>query len=49
MNVRKEHIIEDEIEKKHCPTCDQWKEIKEFNVIFLVPSTPFFGIKKYLR
>lgn len=31
MGKRKEHIIENEIEKKHCPTCDKLKELNEFN------------------
>ena len=31
MGNRKEHIIENDIEKKHCPTCDKLKELNEFN------------------
>ena len=31
MGVRKNHIIENNIEKKHCPTCNEWKELIEFN------------------
>ena len=31
MPKRKEHLIENDIEKKHCPTCDQWKILVEFN------------------
>ena len=31
MTKRKEHIIENDIEKKHCPTCNQWKDISLFN------------------
>ena len=31
MGKRKEHTIENEIEKKHCPTCDKLKELNEFN------------------
>ena len=31
MGKRKEHIIENDIEKKHCPTCDKLKELLEFN------------------
>jgi len=27
---RKEHKIEDNIEKKHCPTCDTWKCLDEY-------------------
>jgi len=30
MPRRKEHIFEDNIEKKHCPTCDTFKELIEF-------------------
>ena len=28
---RKEHNIENNIEKKHCPTCDSWKALNEYN------------------
>ena len=28
---RKEHKIENNIEKKHCPTCDSWKALNEYN------------------
>ena len=31
MGKRKEHIFENDIEKKHCPTCDKLKELLEFN------------------
>jgi len=31
MGKRKEHIIENDIEKKHCPSCDKLKELLEFN------------------
>lgn len=31
MTNKKEHIIENDIIKKHCPTCGQWKELNEFN------------------
>jgi hypothetical protein len=31
MGIRKEHRIIDNIEMKHCPTCDTWKELIEFN------------------
>ena len=31
MGKRKEHIFENDIEKKHCPTCDKSKELNEFN------------------
>ena len=31
MPNRKEHIIENNIRKKHCPTCDQWDELKEYH------------------
>ena len=34
MGNRKEHIIENDIEKKHCPTCDKLKELNEFNKHF---------------
>ena len=27
---RKEHNIENNIEKKHCPTCDSWKALNEY-------------------
>ena len=30
MPRRKEHIFEDNVEKKHCPTCDTFKELTEF-------------------
>lgn len=30
MPGRKEHLTENDIEKKHCPTCDQWKILVEF-------------------
>ena len=29
---RKEHNIENNIEKKHCPTCDSWKALNEYNI-----------------
>lgn len=32
MPGRKKHLIENDIEKKHCPTCDQWKELANFTV-----------------
>ena len=32
MGKRKEHIFEDDIEKKHCPYCDTWKCLNEYNV-----------------
>ena len=28
---RKEHKIENNIERKHCPTCDTWKVLNEYN------------------
>ena len=31
MGIRKEHKIENEIEMKHCPTCNNWKELSEYN------------------
>lgn len=31
MPNRKEHIIENNIRKKHCPTCDQWKDLSSYN------------------
>ena len=31
MGIKKEHKIENNIEMKHCPTCDSWKELKDFN------------------
>ena len=31
MPNRKEHIFENEIEKKHCPTCDSYKVLSDFN------------------
>jgi len=31
MGIKKEHKIENNIEMKHCPTCDSWKELKEYN------------------
>ena len=31
MGNRKEHKIENEIEMKHCPTCDSWKALSEYN------------------
>lgn len=30
MGCRKEHKIENNIEKKHCPTCNSWKELNDF-------------------
>lgn len=32
MRIRKEHIIENDIEKKHCSTCDTWKCLSDYNV-----------------
>ena len=29
--IKKEHKIENEIEMKHCPTCDSWKVLSEYN------------------
>lgn len=31
MGNRKEHKIENDIEMKHCPTCDNWKSLLDFN------------------
>ena len=31
MGNKKEHKIENEIEMKHCPTCDSWKVLSEYN------------------
>lgn len=31
MPNRKEHKIENDIEMKHCPTCDTWKILTDFN------------------
>jgi len=31
MGVRNNHIIKNNIEKKHCPTCNEWKELIEYN------------------
>ena len=31
MGNRKEHKIENEVEIKHCPTCDSWKDLSEYN------------------
>ena len=31
MGIKKEHKIENNIEMKHCPTCNSWKELKEYN------------------
>ena len=31
MGNRKEHKIENDIEMKHCPTCDKWKILTDFN------------------
>lgn len=31
MGNRKEHKIENEVEIKHCPTCDSWKALSEYN------------------
>ena len=31
MGTKKEHKIENDIEMKHCPTCDKWKELSEYN------------------
>ena len=31
MGKRKEHIIENDIEKKHCPKCNLWKSLNEYN------------------
>ena len=31
MGIRKEHKIENDIEMKHCPTCDKWKQLSEYN------------------
>lgn len=31
MGNRKEHKIENEVEMKHCPTCDSWKALSEYN------------------
>ena len=31
MGGKKNHIIENDIEKEHCPTCNEWKELIEFN------------------
>ena len=31
MGNKKEHKIENEIEMKHCPTCDSWKALSEYN------------------
>jgi hypothetical protein len=31
MGNKKEHKIENEIEMKHCPTCDSWKAFSEYN------------------
>ena len=31
MPARKEHKIINNIEKKHCPRCDTWKELKDYN------------------
>ena len=36
MEVRKNHIIENNIEKEHCPTCNEWKELIEFNKQFFI-------------
>lgn len=30
-SIRKEHKIENEIEMKHCPTCNTWKELSDYN------------------
>jgi hypothetical protein len=29
MGTKKEHKIENDIEMKHCPTCDKWKQLSE--------------------
>lgn len=31
MGVRKKHKTIDGIEKKHCPTCNEWKSLSEYN------------------
>ena len=31
MGNKKEHKIENDIEMKHCPTCDKWKALSEYN------------------
>lgn len=31
MGRRKEHRILDDVEEKHCPKCDTWKNINEYN------------------
>ena len=31
MGTKKEHKIENDIEMKHCPTCDKWKQLSEYN------------------
>lgn len=31
MGNKKEHKIENDIEMKHCPTCDKWKAFSEYN------------------
>jgi hypothetical protein len=31
MGNKKEHKIENEIEMKHCPRCDSWKTLSEYN------------------
>lgn len=30
MRKRKEHITEDNVEKKHCPMCDTYKQLSDF-------------------
>jgi hypothetical protein len=31
MGIKKDHQIINNIEMKHCPTCDSWKELTEYN------------------
>jgi hypothetical protein len=31
MGIRKEHKTENGVETKHCPTCDDWKILSDFN------------------
>jgi len=31
MGIKKEHKIVNDIEMKHCPTCDKWKQLSEYN------------------
>lgn len=32
MGIRKEHRFEDNVEQKHCHTCDKWKNINEYTL-----------------